>query len=73
MTIPDVLEKRLRRRRLEIAIGANESLSRRFFAGTFRFRFSEKLEEDVRLSDVEAEHLKHFNVQSYETMIASKY
>ena len=62
VALPHVLEQRLRRRRLEVAVGADESLSRRrrrFFAGSFRFRLSEELEEDVRLPDVEAKHLKH--------------
>ena len=55
-----MLKQRLGVGRLEVTVGAHERLSRRLFAaaGSFRFRLAEKLEEDVRLPDVEAEHLK---------------
>ena len=73
--LPHVLEKRLRRRRLEVAVGAHERLTRRLFAaaGSFRFRLAEKLEEDVRLPDVEAEHLKQIIPRSLVQILLSLY
>jgi hypothetical protein len=52
-------------RRFEGAVGADEGLPSLFVAGVFRFRFSEKFEQNVRFANVKAKHLKRLKKSKF--------
>ena len=70
-----MLKQRLGVGRLEVTVGAHERLLSLLVAdagcGVLRFRLSEKLEEDVRLPDVEAEHLNQIIPRSWVQILLS--